>query len=48
MDANLHPWGAQLYADIRSVIETARRRAVSPLDAITLTLAAKPLPDPTS
>jgi transposase len=42
------PWGAQLYADIRSVIETARRRAVTPLDAITLTLAAKPLPDPAS
>ena len=39
------PWGAQLYADIRSVIETARRRAVAPLEAITLTLAAKPLPD---
>ena len=40
------PWGAQLYADIRSVIETARRRAVTPLQAITLTLAEKPLPDP--
>jgi transposase len=33
-------WGAELYANIRSVIETGRRRAV---DAIRLTLAGKPL-----
>ncbi|MBM3624737.1 MAG: IS66 family transposase [Alphaproteobacteria bacterium] len=36
-------WGAALYADIRSVIETARRRAIGALDAIRLTLAGKPL-----
>ena len=27
-------WAAHLYADIRSVIETARRRAIGVLDAI--------------
>ena len=37
-------WGAALYADIRSVIETARRRAVRAIDAIRLTLQAKPIP----
>ena len=37
-------WGAKLCADIRSVIETARRRAIPPLRAITLTLQARPLP----
>ena len=37
-------WGATLYADIRSVIETARRRAIDPLLAITLTLNGTPLP----
>jgi transposase len=37
-------WGAALYADIRSVIETARRRAVRAIDAIRLTLQGKPLP----
>jgi len=37
-------WGATLYADIRSVIETARRRAIAPLHAITLTLQGCPLP----
>ena len=37
-------WGANLYADIRSVIETARRRAIPPLQAIRLTLNAQPLP----
>jgi transposase len=37
-------WGARLYADIRSVIETARRRAIDPLHAITLTLNGSPLP----
>jgi transposase len=36
-------WGAELYADIRSVIETGRRRAI---DAIRLTLAGKPLASP--
>jgi transposase len=39
-------WGARLYADIRSVIETARRRAIAALEAIRLTLARKPLPVP--
>jgi transposase len=37
-------WGAKLYADIRSVIETGRRRAIGALEAIRLTLARKPLP----
>jgi transposase len=37
-------WAAHLYADIRSVIETARRRAISVLDAIRFTLAGTPLP----
>lgn len=37
-------WGATLYADIRSVIETARRRAIDPLNAIILTLNGTPLP----
>lgn len=37
------PWGATLYADIRSVLETARRRAIPPLQAIRLTLDARPL-----
>ena len=36
-------WGAKLYADIRSVIETGRRRAIGALEAIRLTLARKPL-----
>lgn len=31
-------WGAHLYADIRSVIETARQRSVRAIDAIRLTL----------
>ena len=38
------PWAAALYADIRSVVETARRRAIRALEAIRLTLAGKPLP----
>ena len=38
------PWGASLYADLRSVIETARRRAIPPLQAIALTLTNAPLP----
>lgn len=37
-------WAARLYADIRSVLETARRRAVNPLRAIRLTLDGQPLP----
>jgi transposase len=37
-------WGARLYADIRSVIETGRRRAIGALEAIRLTLAGKALP----
>jgi len=39
-------WGAKLYADIRSVIETGRRRAIGALAAIRLTLAGKPLAVP--
>ena len=37
-------WGAKFYADIRSVVETARRRAVRAIDAIRLTLRRQPLP----
>lgn len=37
-------WGARLYANIRSVLETARRRAIAPLHAIRLTLHRLPLP----
>ena len=37
-------WGAKLYADIRSVLETARRRGIGALHAIRLTLAGIPLP----
>jgi transposase len=40
------PWGAKLYADIRSVIETGRRRSIGALDAIRLTLAGNPLQNP--
>jgi transposase len=36
-------WGAKLYADIRSAIETGLRRAIGALDAIHLTLVGKPL-----
>jgi len=39
-------WGAKLYADTRSVIETGRRRAIGAFEAIRLTLARKPLPIP--
>ena len=38
-------WAAALYADIRSVLETARRHAIGALDAIRLTLDGNPLPD---
>ena len=37
-------WRAKLYADIRSTLETARRRAIGALHAIRLTLAEKTLP----
>ena len=37
-------WGAQLYADIRSVVETGRRRSIRAIDAIRLTLDERPLP----
>uniref|UniRef100_UPI00192AEC1F IS66 family transposase n=1 Tax=Escherichia coli TaxID=562 RepID=UPI00192AEC1F len=36
-------WGAHLYANIRSVIETARRRSVRAIDAIRLTLKGQPI-----
>ena len=39
-------WGAALYADIRSVVETARRRSIRAIDAIRLTLEALPIPSP--
>jgi transposase len=41
-------WGAALYADIRSLLETARRRAIPPLEAIAMTLRGMPLPVPTA
>ena len=37
------PWGAALYADIRSVLETARRRSIAALNAIKQTLQGEPL-----
>ena len=37
-------WGANLYADVRSVFETARRRGIGILDAVHLTLDGIPLP----
>ena len=37
-------WGAALYADVRSVLETARRRSVPILHSIRLTLDDCPLP----
>ncbi len=37
-------WGAVLYADIRSVVETGRRRSIRAIDAIRLTLEGSPLP----
>jgi transposase len=36
-------WGAALYADIRSVVETARRRSIRAIDAIRLTLEGRPI-----
>ena len=40
------PWAAHLYADIRSVVETARRRSIGALDAIRLVIRNEPLPAP--
>jgi len=37
-------WGASLYADVRSVFETARRRGISVLRSIRLTLDGQSLP----
>ena len=37
-------WGADLYADVRSVLESARRRGVGILHALRLTLDGQPLP----
>lgn len=37
-------WGADLYANVRSVIETARRRGIGLLHALRLTLLGQPLP----
>jgi transposase len=39
-------WAASLYADIRSVVETGRRRQVRAIDAIRLTLSVSPIPNP--
>jgi transposase len=41
-------WGAKLYANIRSVLETARRRSIGALEAIRRTLAGAPLKKPAS
>jgi len=38
------PKGAEIHADARSLLETARRRAIPPLQAIALTLKGRPLP----
>jgi transposase len=38
-------WAAELYAHIRSVMETARRRSIAILDAIRLALEGCPIPD---
>jgi len=37
-------WGADLYANVRSVIETARRRGIGLLHALRLTFQGQPLP----
>jgi len=37
-------WGARLYADVRSVFETARRRGIPLLQSIRMTLDGQPLP----
>jgi transposase len=36
-------WGARLYANIRSVLETARRKGIGALHAIRIALSAQPL-----
>jgi transposase len=36
-------WAAKLYADVRSVIESGRRRSIRAIDAIRMTLQASPL-----
>ena len=36
-------WAATLYADVRSVIESGRRRCIRAIDAIRLTLQGAPL-----
>jgi len=38
-------WGASLYADIRSVVETARRNALGAFQAIRFVLSPQPSPD---
>jgi transposase len=38
-------WGADLYADVRSVLETARRRGLGILQALRLTLNGQSLPN---
>ena len=37
------PWGADLFAGVRSVIDTGRRHALSPFAAIQRALAGQPL-----
>src|ERR1700733_1937913 len=37
-------WGTVLYADIRSLVETARRRLIRAINAIRLTLEGLPIP----
>ena len=37
-------WGAKLYADIRSTVETAQRRSITAIQAIRLTLQGSLLP----
>jgi transposase len=39
-------WGAHFYADLRSAVETGRRRAIRAIDAIRITLDGLPLPMP--
>ncbi|MGA2046005.1 MAG: transposase [Roseiarcus sp.] len=39
-------WAAKLYADVRSVIETGRRRCIRAIDAIRMTLQGASLAQP--
>ena len=39
-------WAAELYADVRGVVETGRRRSLRAIDAIRLTLAGTAIPLP--